>query len=130
MEAFEGIAFRHCILIECFDVALKVLLSRTRIAHNRLIDEDHWVYFFFINTLTLLINLVDAGLTAFKWSFGIPEWILHMISLFGGGPVTAILMVFGHHSSDEYYHKCFCVCCFIHILVVLGIAIRRSEIFS
>ena len=97
-----------------------VLLSCIKFIH-----EDDWLSLIGINCTTFSINVVDAILSAVASSLRIPEWILHLLTILGGGPATAIMMTFGHNSSDNSYHESFCTCCFIHIIVVLVLAIGR-----
>ena len=98
-----------------------VLLSFIKCIH---IIYD-WPYFIGINCTTFSINVVDAILSAVASSLRIPERILHLLTILGGGPATAIMMTFGHNSSDNSYHEGFGTCCIIHIIVVLVLAIGR-----
>ena len=48
-----------------------------------------------------------------------PEYVLHLLSFFGGAPATALSMIlFNHKSSKELYQIRFITLCIAHLLLV------------
>ena len=92
--------------------------------NQNLIKDNAWNWFVTINSTTLAVNFADKMSALCGFCYRVPEMILHLLSLLGGAPATALSMiVFNHKSSKMSYHEEFNACCNFHIcglIVVVG----------
>ena len=102
-------------------------LRFVKVSNAILIDDDAWKWFIVINFFTLIVNLADKMLALCNCCCRVPEIVLHLLSLAGGAPSTALsMMLFNHKSSKISYNEGFKKCCIMHIIVFISLCISKK----
>ena len=104
-------------------------LCHMEISNKNLISHEAWIWFVASNFFTFAINFLDKMLALCSCWCQVPEAVLHLLSLIGGSPATALsMMVFKHKSSNKSYQVVFNACCSMHLwLFFMAVCVRHFD---
>ena len=120
MAAVDEMNMSLCLFFGIGATILTVILAQCL---PRRSQEDFVAWKAFINFSTLLINMI-AKAGSHTNAFDVPETFLHLLSLAGGAPATALSMLLFHHKSTHTgYQQYYVAVCCGHVILEIVLVI-------